>query len=387
MNIVFVAILALVFFCLPVLAQNIPRNTVGNDDENNVIKFEDANCIASFAVAWVNSGDDVHIYKQQNNVVQIVRGDELKGLADRGCRVSEKDFVNEDKHVYRSQVVDMTLSKFEDLPVYLRSKEGCFVLDPKPIKGESISWTGQCINQYAEGKGVLRYDFPGGWDESLTILKFGKDSNEFIYKKTSDGTELYCCDEDNGGHGKLGAALSDGLIVTKNITLKRYKGSDGQYLHKIAFVGEYNETMVSINKYRSSFECLTNRLPNPGLCKCEVELSFNVENLSDSYVMIVLKQDSVKIKSNRDHYSVKDADECKILASDADICKIGKVENNFVVLKPHERRVFVIRVGGDVVFKRQGRSCAPWPSIDFYGVFHAVKDGHLSYPIVFEATF
>lgn len=39
----------------------------------------------------------------------------------------------------------------------LIGKEGCGVVNPHPLEGESITWTGGCRDGYAEGEGVLEW--------------------------------------------------------------------------------------------------------------------------------------------------------------------------------------------------------------------------------------
>src|ERR1700712_5550731 len=39
----------------------------------------------------------------------------------------------------------------------LIGKEGCGVVNPHPVDGESITWTGGCKDGYADGEGILEW--------------------------------------------------------------------------------------------------------------------------------------------------------------------------------------------------------------------------------------
>jgi len=91
-------------------------------------------------------------------------------------------------------------------------KAQCEVWNPNPQPGESIAWTGPCVNGRAEGKGNLSWYQDGKVAESYDgEMKGGKTNGDGVYKY-ADGNSYdgQWKDEIFNGHGTL--KTSDGTI-------------------------------------------------------------------------------------------------------------------------------------------------------------------------------
>lgn len=54
-----------------------------------------------------------------------------------------------------------TFNAFADPVAWIADSNGCKVANVYPQAGETVTWTGQCINQLADGKGVLTWYLNG----------------------------------------------------------------------------------------------------------------------------------------------------------------------------------------------------------------------------------
>ncbi len=93
---------------------------------------------------------------------------------------------------------------------FMKSAQGCLVWDPFPVEGETVSWDGACGNGYANGPGVLRWTFPGGWSENKALLKDGKIVGEIVSFKDALGSKLVF-GKDGRGSGTYLYKNKDGL--------------------------------------------------------------------------------------------------------------------------------------------------------------------------------
>jgi len=49
----------------------------------------------------------------------------------------------------------------EDAPRWTDDTHGCKIWDPLPVEGSSVTWTGSCVDGYAEGQGALQWSLSG----------------------------------------------------------------------------------------------------------------------------------------------------------------------------------------------------------------------------------
>ena len=69
---------------------------------------------------------------------------------------------------YRFQAISIftvlllsAFNAFADPVAWIADSNGCKMANVYPQEGETVSWTGQCVNQFADGKGVLTWYLNG----------------------------------------------------------------------------------------------------------------------------------------------------------------------------------------------------------------------------------
>jgi len=71
-------------------------------------------------------------------------------------------------------------------PGYINiSDQLCYVWDPHPIPGESVTWDGSCSNELADGPGELTWFYSGKWQALKGILKEGQIQDGQVQQRLS----------------------------------------------------------------------------------------------------------------------------------------------------------------------------------------------------------
>jgi hypothetical protein len=98
----------------------------------------------------------------------------------------------------------------------LLGKDGCRVVNPHPVEGESITWTGGCKDGYANGEGTLEWLIDG---------KVVKHYEGPLVKGIKEGQGYTVHDNGYAYEGPYVNNLPDGVGVTKYTNGDRYDGT------------------------------------------------------------------------------------------------------------------------------------------------------------------
>ena len=66
-------------------------------------------------------------------------------------------------------------------------RPGCYVWNPNPQPGETVTWTAECAGGLVQGTGTIRWITAGGWQTSTGRRVDGKPDGHTIYRN-EDGS-------------------------------------------------------------------------------------------------------------------------------------------------------------------------------------------------------
>lgn len=131
---------------------------------------------------------------------------------------------------------------------FVKDDKGCKVMNPQPRKEETVSWSGECKNGFASGKGVLQFFLSGIADEkyegemnegyaegtgTLSMLDGGRYEGEWKRSKQDGKGTMFAADGTvYQGGWKAGKPHGYGELRTPEGRITRGEWRDG------AFVGE-----------------------------------------------------------------------------------------------------------------------------------------------------
>jgi hypothetical protein len=98
----------------------------------------------------------------------------------------------------------------------LIGKEGCRIVNPRPVEGESITWTGGCKDGYADGEGTEEWVLDGKVVEHYEGILVKGERNGLGYTQRDNGYQY---------EGSYLNGLADGQGTAKYTTGDRYEGT------------------------------------------------------------------------------------------------------------------------------------------------------------------
>jgi hypothetical protein len=93
-------------------------------------------------------------------------------------------------------------------------KTGCVVWDPSPEPGETVSWSGPCVNGKAQGKGVLQWYVNGKPHDRVEGEYRGGIKNGYAVIAFVSGSRFQGTFKDGKAHGEGTRTEKDGQVYS-----------------------------------------------------------------------------------------------------------------------------------------------------------------------------